>query len=112
MYIRKTRYMVYQSDSSIAILPPLWSDLAGDGDLLVGGLFERIRVAAPLGSAGLSLLERESTLVSLGRGGEIERVLDRPRGGGDIDRLPYLLLYPPRLGGEWRYAPPRPLPPR
>lgn len=111
MCVRKTSYMVYQSDSSIAILPPLWSDLVGDGGL-AGGLFERIRLVASLGSAGLRLLERESILASLGRGGELDRVLDRPRGGGEIGRLPYPRPYPPRLRGECRYAPPRPLPPR
>jgi len=75
------------------MLPPLWSDLAGDGDLLIGGDFEPIRVAASLG-AGLRL--------SLGWGGGVERVVDRPRGDGGIERLLYPLPYPPRLGGEWR----------
>ena len=50
--------------------------------------------------------------MSPGRGGEADRVLDRPRGGGDIGRLPYPPPYPPRLGGGWRYPPPRPTPAR
>jgi len=91
------------------ILPPLWSDAAGDGGLLAGGLFERIRVSATGGSAGPLLVERES---ALGRGGDIDGILDRPRGAGERDRLLYPPPYPPRLGGERRFATLRPSPPR